>query len=353
MPLIDNIVLAATELSIQQPAFTPREVIALIRQVNVAVPLNEGTVRCQFAMYCVNAHPSHDGFTDQGANWKRRPLFVKVKRGFYRLYDPAVDADLYVAEVARDAGGAAVPAIAPPNGAADFLPVEVRHEATVRHIVDGLNRYSHCLTLDPAHRYCSWDHCFDYFHTLKHGHQPGVAIPDVACVHLAFYLASWGMYRGNAFLLQKDYTVMRPVVKILLSQQYSVFWQNDEMTLPRTQWLSRAKLAMELAAEIAGELRLVSYVNSRGVQRQANPSMTLVTKIMLGTMGCIPAYDRYVITGLKREKLIPASAGVRSYLKLLAALNAYSADLNLAAAHLGRFHPPMKLMDMWLWERGR
>lgn len=247
----------------------------------------------------------------------------------------------------------AVPLIAPPVRAPVQQPVVVQQVATSQHIVNGINRYSQCVTADPAHRYRSWEHCFDYFRVLKAGHQPRAAIPDTACVHLAFFLASWGMYRGNAFLLQKDYTVLKPVVDILLAPHYADLWRNDEMTLPPAQWPARAKLVMELAAEIEVALRLVNYVNSKGVQLQAKPSKILVTKIMLGTTGCIPAYDRYVIKGLKRERLSPSAVGNRSYLMLLATLRTYSADLTRSAAQLIRFHPPMKLMDMWLWERGR
>ncbi len=31
-------------------------------------------------------------------------------------------------------------------------------------------------------------------------------------------------------------------------------------------------------------------------------SYTLITKILMGTMGCVPAYDRYFIVGIKNKK---------------------------------------------------
>ena len=68
-------------------------------------------------------------------------------------------------------------------------------------------------------------------------------------LQLAFYLASWGMYRGSLFLLQKDYKVHIPVVK---------------------------------EQELKNQL-----------------SFTLITKILMGTLGCVPAYDRYFIAGIK------------------------------------------------------
>lgn len=50
-------------------------------------------------------------------------------------------------------------------------------------------------------------------------------------LQLAFYLASWGMYRGSSFLLQKDYRVHIPVVKELLQKKYDVLLGADFDTL--------------------------------------------------------------------------------------------------------------------------
>jgi len=43
---------------------------------------------------------------------------------------------------------------------------------------------------------------------------------DHLCLHLAFYLASWGMYRGSSKLLQKDYKVHATSVKELMKKEY-------------------------------------------------------------------------------------------------------------------------------------
>ncbi|MFH1661746.1 MAG: hypothetical protein ABIA02_01460, partial [Candidatus Falkowbacteria bacterium] len=55
---------------------------------------------------------------------------------------------------------------------------------------------------DDNHRYKSWEHCYNYFSL-----EDKEINKDIACLHLAFYLASWGMYRGSTFLLQKDYLI--------------------------------------------------------------------------------------------------------------------------------------------------
>lgn len=68
-------------------------------------------------------------------------------------------------------------------------------------------------------RYRSWEHCYKRFHDARYV-QNNEEDYDNLSLHLAFYLASWGMYRGSSFLLQKDYKVHIPVVKLLLKTQY-------------------------------------------------------------------------------------------------------------------------------------
>lgn len=45
-------------------------------------------------------------------------------------------------------------------------------------------------------------------------------------------------------------------------------------------------------------------------------SNTLVTKILLGTLGCVPAYDRFFIGGVKYTSISTGIYGIWSILKL-------------------------------------
>ena len=56
---------------------------------------------------------------------------------------------------------------------------------------------------DKYHRYKSWEHCYRYFKKNKNKELNY----DYAALQLAFYLASWGMYRGSSILLWKDYKI--------------------------------------------------------------------------------------------------------------------------------------------------
>lgn len=63
----------------------------------------------------------------------------------------------------------------------------------------------------------SWEHCYRVFRDARTDPSPDY---DYLSLHLAFYLASWGMYRGSSFLLQKDYKVLSPIVEEILKPEY-------------------------------------------------------------------------------------------------------------------------------------
>ncbi len=65
---------------------------------------------------------------------------------------------------------------------------------------------------DEQHRYKSWDHCHDAF-TAEN-------LTDTHALHLGFYLASWGMYRGSGGLLQKNHLIHKGAVEILYRPEY-------------------------------------------------------------------------------------------------------------------------------------
>ena len=70
----------------------------------------------------------------------------------------------------------------------------------------------------PDHRYFSQELCWKYFYSTK---SSGCLIKNekehnLGSLHLAAYLASWGMYRGSSFLLrEKNYLFYEPIVEYL------------------------------------------------------------------------------------------------------------------------------------------
>lgn len=92
------------------------------------------------------------------------------------------------------------------------------------------------------------------------------------------------MYRGSAFLLQKDYKVHIPVVKILMEKQYGPLVGITAEELIKDENLT---LLEEVSARICK-----AYADGKpsveGITNNATD--TLVTKILLGALGCVPAY---------------------------------------------------------------
>lgn len=136
---------------------------------------------------------------------------------------------------------------------------------------------------NPTARYTSFDYCFNHFQTL---HDSGFAeiespaVMELTSLHLGFYLASWGMLRGSAPLLQHSVKFFEPVVEVIATVEPKV-WGVDAH--------SYAEGGIEAIMDTAASLRRALPPGS---------SNTLVTKIMLGVFGCVPAFDTYFKNGL-------------------------------------------------------
>ena len=140
------------------------------------------------------------------------------------------------------------------------------------------------------HRYRSWEHCYQYFHVSTR--EAIAADRDRAALQLGFYLASWGMYRGSGFLLQHAYTVHLGVIDQLFRRRLSVLWK-QEIGAGDSD-LNLVPIVLEAIDAVREAYRPFA---PPAEARQA--SDTLVTKIILGTLGCLPACDRYFIDGFK------------------------------------------------------
>lgn len=92
---------------------------------------------------------------------------------------------------------------------------------TVSLVIDSSIKFYNDLKDDENGRYRSWEHCYSHFINVREAKDINDINIDYLSLQLAFYLASWGMYRGSSFLLQKDYRIHIPVVKELLRNKYN------------------------------------------------------------------------------------------------------------------------------------
>jgi len=203
---------------------------------------------------------------------------------------------------------------------------------------------------DQYHRYRSWEHCYSCFQRLKFSKSEENM--DAATLHLAFYLASWGMYRGSSQLLQKDYKVHTRIVQELLEEGYSQLWRLDFDTVKKE------------APEVSLVISLATRLRQVYAELQVSPTDTLVTKVLLGTFGCIPAYDTLFINGVTywNQKLpqefkpkFPARFGINSYRGLIDFYCEYKCEFKEAQDFIAKHgvnYPVMKLADMHFWSLG-
>lgn len=207
------------------------------------------------------------------------------------------------------------------------------------------------LKKDNNGRYKSWEYCYSTFHKAHLDNNIDEAYLDYLSLHLAFYLASWGMYRGSSFLLQRDYKIHKGVILELFKEKYSELW-GIELNLYKE--IRIQELLIDLTnniSEIYNEIRLSVKEN----EPKNDISLTLVTKALMGTMGCVPAYDRYFISGIKYFKVSTGNYNINSILKLVDFYEEYFEDFenvrkNMKIDELE--YPQMKLLDMCFWQVG-
>ena len=134
-----------------------------------------------------------------------------------------------------------------------------------------------------THRYASFDICFYYFQTNRENIAKANNI-EISCLQLWSYLSSWGMLRGSSKLLQKSPAALKPLVEHIAQ---SLVWDIDVDDYTDEN--------IEKLLEEYHEIEEI--LNAMDVK----PTLTLVTKIMLGVYGNIPAYDTYFTETFRNE----------------------------------------------------
>ena len=194
----------------------------------------------------------------------------------------------------------------------------------------------------------SWEHCYRVFRDARTDPSPDY---DYLSLHLAFYLASWGMYRGSCFILQKDYKVHTPIVEEILKPEYDCLFglacadlRDDDV------WKQYTKLYDKIDAYFDP---IREKVAGRKVTTPVSP--VLITKILMGTLGCVPAYDRFFEEGARYLGLEKKTYHEDSLLELVDIYEEHNDRLEEARRGMRTedlVYPQMKLLDMGFWQVG-
>ena len=217
---------------------------------------------------------------------------------------------------------------------------------------------------DPrATRYKSWDHCHDAFKEAKKAKEKGKQIDiDYLCLQLSTYLASWGMFR-NSFLLWHDYKVHEDVIKkVILNKNYSDLWDikideyNDDnidllnklINNIKDCYINKRNYVIEYKKDVLEQKRKEKKSNEENSDEYL--SDTLISKILLGTMACVPAYDKYLISAVRKTKITTSVFSSKSIKKLVNNENIKEILEEMIKEYSN--YPQMKLLDSCLWQYG-
>ncbi len=146
---------------------------------------------------------------------------------------------------------------------------------TITHgdIVTTVEKFIHKSS--PEDRFSSFDYCYNYFRLTE----PCDIANDSekSCLTLGFYLASWGMFRGSSFLLGKSAKYFQPTIEYIASLDRSV-WTIDVNNYTDEN--------------IHKIIAIYSGIKGTLIQNKQS-DLTLITKVLLGVFGFIPAFDQY------------------------------------------------------------
>lgn len=199
-------------------------------------------------------------------------------------------------------------------------------------------------------RESSFDYCFNYFQSFHEQNRlPDLLTPkhvQEACLHLAAYLASWGMYRGKSMLLQRSARQYVLLVETIVKADSRV-WALDVDKYTPENFALLTKLERQIHAALQGKSEATS---------------TLTTKVMLGVFGNVPALDTFVCNALRDLQGFNAYGlddktlqGIQQfYDNHKAVFDSYTVNtIDFNGQPTPRLYPKAKLVDMALFMHGQ
>lgn len=127
-------------------------------------------------------------------------------------------------------------------------------------------------------RYTSFDYCYNYFcKFFENDNQDQLKSDEnleLSCLHLGFYLASWGMFRSP--LIKKSLAYYKDII-VEISNTSREIWKIDIDSYSE----DNIKKIIECKENIEEHYGNINERDNR------------TSKIMLGVFGNVPAYDKY------------------------------------------------------------
>lgn len=195
-----------------------------------------------------------------------------------------------------------------------------------------------------------WYHCYHYFSKVRYQKLTATDY-NMLSLHLSVYLAEEKMYHGSSFILQNSYKSHRPGIELICSPKYHQLSGIKIVELMKPNNLALLFELVEKLKVIYHELRKATYQRSGKSEPISPVSQSLLTKILLGTLGCVPAFDRQATTVFKQVGIEPQSFSKQCLLSIAEFHQKESKAFQELAGSLAVGHidlPEMKLVDIML-----
>jgi len=194
------------------------------------------------------------------------------------------------------------------------------------------------------HRGKSWEHCYVFFRRHKQIRNDKELL-DKAALHLGFFLASFGMLRASSFLIKRDYKFYLPIIEILLRDKYEQLWNvgiPDDIQI---------ELIFDLKHRLEEEIKNLNKSTGDNENHQTD---MIISKILMATIGCVPAYDRFFMDGVGHGL---NGFNKKSFKKLIDKIQKDAnlkrvCDASINIQDPKHEYPPMKLVDLYFWLKG-
>lgn len=195
---------------------------------------------------------------------------------------------------------------------------------------------------DKYSRYKSWEFCYSKFQDTEYN-------KDELAIHISLYLASWGMYRGSTFLINKNYTINYGIVEIIKEFQRN---NKENIKIESKGHLKRVlnnENFFNAIEKLGDEIEI--YYKDKGNIYNKNITDTLKTKIIMGTLGITPAYDTLFKNALDNiEEPITKKFNAKSINECYKYYYKYFSKFSELRKNQFKDYPIMKIFDMCLWQ---
>ena len=182
----------------------------------------------------------------------------------------------------------------------------------------------------------AWDRCYKKFQQSSFPLQDEDSMIEL-CFSLIGYLDAWGMYGRNALLAKNKVTCkeFKKVVNCLLNQK------EDLEGIGFHQWEEKKELVQKLYDSLQTNI--------------PSATETLCSKILLGTLACVPAFDVNVEKGLRNscqhEKFLNFTDKVCALVHHCRKINLLDVPIARRLKNLGQ--PDMKIADFCFFFYGK